>query len=42
MCTVCGCGQASVEGKKVGEHVKLKIGGVQHEYQLAGISRYTA
>lgn len=32
-------GQALL-GKKVGEHVKLKIAGVQHEYQLAGISRY--
>lgn len=33
-------GQALL-GKKVGEHVKLKIGGTQHEYQLAGITRYT-
>jgi transcription elongation GreA/GreB family factor len=32
-------GQALL-GKKVGEHVKLKIGGVQHEYQVAGITRY--
>ncbi|MBI2515708.1 MAG: GreA/GreB family elongation factor [Opitutae bacterium] len=32
-------GQALL-GKKIGEHVKLKIGGVQHEYQVAGISRY--
>ena len=32
-------GQALL-GKKVGEHVKLKIGGTQHEYQLAGITRY--
>jgi transcription elongation factor GreA len=34
-------GQALL-GRKVGEHVKLKIGGTQHEYQLAGISRYGA
>ena len=27
-------------GKKIGEHVKIKIGGTQHEYQLAGIVRY--
>ena len=27
-------------GKKIGEHVKLKIGGAHHEYQVAGISRY--
>ena len=32
-------GQALL-GKKLGEHVKLKIGGTQHEYQLAGIVRY--
>jgi transcription elongation GreA/GreB family factor/transcription elongation factor GreA-like protein len=32
-------GQALL-GKKIGEHVKLKIGGVQHEYQVAGIVRY--
>ena len=32
-------GQA-VMGKKVGEHVKLKIGTSSHEYQIAGISRY--
>ncbi len=32
-------GQALL-GKKLGEHVKLKIGGVQHEYQVAGITRY--
>ncbi len=32
-------GQALL-GKKIGEHVKLKIGGATHEYQLAGISRY--
>jgi transcription elongation GreA/GreB family factor len=32
-------GQALL-GKKIGEHVKLKIGGAQHEYQVAGISRY--
>ncbi|RXK53246.1 transcription elongation factor GreAB [Oleiharenicola lentus] len=32
-------GQALL-GRKVGEHVKLKIGGVQHEYQLAGITRF--
>ena len=31
-------GQALL-GKKVGEHVKLKIAGTQHEYQLAGIAR---
>ena len=31
-------GQALM-GKKVGEHVKLKIAGAQHEYQLAGITR---
>ena len=34
-------GQALL-GKKVGEHVKLKIGGTQHEYQVASISRYGA
>jgi transcription elongation factor GreA len=33
-------GQALL-GRKVGEHVKLKIGGAQHEYQVAGITRYT-
>ncbi len=27
-------------GKKIGEHVKLKIGTSHHEYQVAGISRY--
>ncbi|MBI3886929.1 MAG: GreA/GreB family elongation factor, partial [Opitutae bacterium] len=27
-------------GKKIGEHVKLKIGGAHHEYQVAGITRY--
>ena len=27
-------------GKKVGEHVKLKIGTAHHEFQVAGISRY--
>jgi transcription elongation factor GreA len=32
-------GQA-VMGKKVGEHVKLKIGVTNHEYQIAGIVRY--
>ncbi len=32
-------GQALM-GKKLGEHVKLKIAGTQHEYQLAGIVRY--
>ena len=32
-------GQA-IMGKKVGEHVKLKIGATGHEYQIAGISRY--
>lgn len=32
-------GQALL-GKKIGEHVKLKIGGAQHEYQVAGISRF--
>ena len=32
-------GQALL-GKKLGEHVKLKIGGTAHEYQLAGIVRY--
>ncbi|MFZ5494407.1 MAG: GreA/GreB family elongation factor [Verrucomicrobiota bacterium] len=31
---------AALLGKKIGEHVKLKIGGVQHEYQIAGITRY--
>ncbi len=34
-------GQALL-GKKVGEHVKLKIGGAQHEYQVASISRYAS
>jgi transcription elongation GreA/GreB family factor len=32
-------GQALM-GKKLGEHVKLKIGGAQHEYQVAGIVRH--
>jgi transcription elongation factor GreA len=32
-------GQALM-GKKVGEHVKLKIGGSQQEFQVAGITRY--
>jgi len=32
-------GQALL-GKKVGEHVKLKIGGTQQELQIAGITRY--
>jgi transcription elongation factor GreA len=32
-------GQALL-GKKVGEHVKLKIAGATHEYQVAGITRY--
>ena len=32
-------GQA-IMGKKVGEHVKLKIGATNHEYQIAGIVRY--
>jgi len=32
-------GQALL-GKKMGEHVKLKIAGVTHEYQVAGINRY--
>lgn len=32
-------GQALM-GKKVGEHVKLKIGGNQQEFQVAGITRY--
>jgi transcription elongation factor GreA len=31
-------GQALL-GRKVGEHVKLKIAGAQHEYQVAGITR---
>jgi transcription elongation factor GreA len=31
---------AALLGKKLGEHVKLKIGGAQHEYQVAGITRY--
>jgi transcription elongation factor GreA len=34
-------GQALL-GRKVGEHVKLKIAGANHEYQLAGITRYGA
>jgi transcription elongation factor GreA len=34
-------GQALL-GKKVGEHVKLKIGGAQHEYQVSTISRYAS
>jgi len=32
-------GQALL-GRKVGEHVKLKIAGTNHEYQVAGIVRY--
>jgi transcription elongation factor GreA len=32
-------GQALL-GKKIGEHVKLKIADTQHEYQVAGIARY--
>ena len=32
-------GQALL-GKKLGEHVKMKIAGTAHEYQLAGITRY--
>jgi transcription elongation GreA/GreB family factor len=32
-------GQA-IMGKKVGEHVKLKIGTAHQEFQIAGISRY--
>lgn len=32
-------GQALL-GRKVGEHVKLKIAGANHEYQVAGIVRY--
>lgn len=32
-------GQALL-GKKVGEHVKLKIAGVNQEYQIAGITRF--
>jgi transcription elongation factor GreA len=32
-------GQALM-GKKVGEHVKLRIGTTNHEYQIAGIVRY--
>lgn len=32
-------GQALM-GKKVGEHVKLKIAGTHQEFQIAGISRY--
>ncbi len=32
-------GQALL-GKKVGEHVKLKIAGAQQEFQIAGINRY--
>jgi transcription elongation GreA/GreB family factor len=32
-------GQALL-GKKIGEHVKLKIAGIQHEYQIAGIHRF--
>ena len=27
-------------GKKIGEHVKLKIAGVQQEFQIAGITRF--
>jgi transcription elongation factor GreA len=33
-------GQALL-GRKVGEHVKLKIAGTAHEYQVAAIARYT-
>jgi transcription elongation GreA/GreB family factor len=32
-------GQALL-GKKIGEHVKLKIAGAQQEFQIAGITRY--
>jgi transcription elongation factor GreA len=32
-------GQALL-GKKIGEHVKLKIAGTQQEFQISGISRY--
>ncbi len=32
-------GQALM-GKKIGEHLKLKIGSTQQEYQIAGITRY--
>jgi len=32
-------GQALL-GKRVNDHVKLKIGGTQHEYTVAGITRY--
>jgi len=32
-------GQALL-GKKIGEHVKLKIAGAQQEFQIAGISRF--
>ena len=32
-------GQA-IMGKKIGEHVKLKIAGTQQEFQIAGITRY--
>jgi transcription elongation GreA/GreB family factor len=32
-------GQALM-GKKVGEHVKLKIGGANQEYQVSGITRF--
>ncbi len=32
-------GQALL-GKKVGEHVKIKIAGASHEYQVAGITRF--
>jgi transcription elongation factor GreA len=32
-------GQALM-GKKIGEHVKLKIGGANQEYQVAGITRF--
>jgi transcription elongation GreA/GreB family factor len=32
-------GQA-IMGKKVGEHVKLKIGTAHQEFQIAGITRY--
>ncbi len=32
-------GQALM-GKKIGEHVKLKIAGAQQEFQIAGITRF--
>ena len=31
---------AALLGKKIGEHVKVKIAGAQHEYQVAGITRF--